>query len=39
LPEEVHDGCLRLMGLYKGDNVYVVMDCDESFKVEDIVKE
>ena len=36
--EEVHDDYLVLRGIYKGDKVYLVMDCIESFKVEEIKK-
>jgi ferredoxin-fold anticodon binding domain-containing protein len=36
--EEVHDDYLVLRGLYKGDKVYLVMDCIESFKVEEMKK-
>jgi len=36
--EEVHDDYLVLRGLYKGDKVYLVMDCIESFKEEEARK-
>jgi hypothetical protein len=36
--EEVHDDSLVLKGLYKGDKVYPVGDCIESFKGEEARK-
>ncbi|MGE5840037.1 MAG: hypothetical protein ACM34H_08870 [Deltaproteobacteria bacterium] len=36
--EEVHDDYFVLRGFYKGDRVYLVMDCIESFKVEEAKK-